>query len=477
MKFCNKLSKQRKNNNMSQEQLADKLGVSRQAVSKWESGTAMPDMAKILELCKILNCNLDDLVDDGTFNGTKQKETKININTYMQEVLDFITKTLNMFWSMRLVEKIKCILEMAFITIVMYLIWLAAGYIIYSIFNGIIYTLPSKVYRFIYHISSIIYSVFGLIVGAIIFIHIFKIRYLDYFVTIEDNNSIDKKIEKPVDEQKEDKERKFIEHKKNKIIIRDPKHSTYSFFNVLAHIVIWFIKFILIFIAFLAVISFIFIVFSATFSIWKISKGIFFLGTTIILLGCLIVNFIILMMIYNFIFNQKYKFKKIFYLFIIGFILIGVGSGISFCTYLTFDKEETKAEYTTYEQTINMEDNILIDFLEDYRTEIVEDNNIDNIKIEITHNKDYNISIDKYSNSECDYYNDNYKCKNYTIYDIYYYNHYYDTFDTFNYLIDKIEKKIRVDINDDITISKYKITISKENLEKLKTNYNKYFDD
>ena len=124
-----------------------------------------------------------------------------------------------------------------------------------------------------------------------------------------------------------------------------------------------------------------------------------------------------------------------------------------------------------------MEDNILIDFLEDYRTEIVEDNNIDNIKIEITHNKDYNISIDKYSNSECDYYNDNYKCKNYTIYDIYYYNHYYDTFDTFNYLIDKIEKKIRVDINDDITISKYKITISKENLEKLKTNYNKYFDD
>ena len=139
MKFCDKLSKQRKNNNMSQEQLADKLGVSRQAVSKWESGTAMPDMAKILELCKVLNCNLDDLVDDGTFNSSKQKDTKININTYMHEVLDFITKTLNMFWSMRLIEKIKCILEMAFITIVMYLIWLAAGNIIYSIFINSIF--------------------------------------------------------------------------------------------------------------------------------------------------------------------------------------------------------------------------------------------------------------------------------------------------------------------------------------------------
>ncbi len=38
MKFCDKLAKQRKNNNLSQEQLADQLGVSRQAVSKWESG-------------------------------------------------------------------------------------------------------------------------------------------------------------------------------------------------------------------------------------------------------------------------------------------------------------------------------------------------------------------------------------------------------------------------------------------------------
>ena len=40
MKFCDKLAKQRKNNNFSQEQFADKMSVSRQAVSKWESGVA-----------------------------------------------------------------------------------------------------------------------------------------------------------------------------------------------------------------------------------------------------------------------------------------------------------------------------------------------------------------------------------------------------------------------------------------------------
>ena len=48
MKFCDKLQKRRKEKNMSQEQLADRCGVSRQAVSKWESGRSYPDMDKIM---------------------------------------------------------------------------------------------------------------------------------------------------------------------------------------------------------------------------------------------------------------------------------------------------------------------------------------------------------------------------------------------------------------------------------------------
>ena len=53
MKFCDKLQKIRKENNITQEQLADKLGVSRQAVSKWESGTAYPDTEKLIQISKI----------------------------------------------------------------------------------------------------------------------------------------------------------------------------------------------------------------------------------------------------------------------------------------------------------------------------------------------------------------------------------------------------------------------------------------
>jgi len=48
-------------NGMTQENLAEKLGVSRQTISKWEMDAAQPDMDKALALCKIFGCTLDNL--------------------------------------------------------------------------------------------------------------------------------------------------------------------------------------------------------------------------------------------------------------------------------------------------------------------------------------------------------------------------------------------------------------------------------
>ena len=50
MKFNEKLTIHRKKNGLSQEDLADKLGVSRQAISRWELGSTMPDATNLLEL-------------------------------------------------------------------------------------------------------------------------------------------------------------------------------------------------------------------------------------------------------------------------------------------------------------------------------------------------------------------------------------------------------------------------------------------
>ena len=51
-------------NNISQEQLADLLKVSRQSVSKWESGESLPQIDKVIELCALFKITADELIND-----------------------------------------------------------------------------------------------------------------------------------------------------------------------------------------------------------------------------------------------------------------------------------------------------------------------------------------------------------------------------------------------------------------------------
>ena len=62
MNFSEKLLTLRKTNDLTQEQLAEKLDVSRQSVSKWESGQATPDLEKIVALSTVFNVTTDYLL-------------------------------------------------------------------------------------------------------------------------------------------------------------------------------------------------------------------------------------------------------------------------------------------------------------------------------------------------------------------------------------------------------------------------------
>ena len=59
-----RIYKFRRMSGLSQEQLAEKIGVSRQAISKWESGTSTPELEKLLALSECFNITLDELVKD-----------------------------------------------------------------------------------------------------------------------------------------------------------------------------------------------------------------------------------------------------------------------------------------------------------------------------------------------------------------------------------------------------------------------------
>lgn len=62
MDLSEKLLNLRKANDLTQEQLAEKTGVSRQSVSKWESGQSVPELDKIVALCEIFNVSTDYLL-------------------------------------------------------------------------------------------------------------------------------------------------------------------------------------------------------------------------------------------------------------------------------------------------------------------------------------------------------------------------------------------------------------------------------
>ena len=58
----------RKNNNLTQMQLAERLSITDRAVSKWENGKSMPDSAIILDLCKELKITVNDLLSGEKIN-------------------------------------------------------------------------------------------------------------------------------------------------------------------------------------------------------------------------------------------------------------------------------------------------------------------------------------------------------------------------------------------------------------------------
>lgn len=64
MIFSEKLNLLRKNKGLTQEELAEKLCVSRQAIAKWESGQSYPDIANLIQISNLMNVTVDYLVRD-----------------------------------------------------------------------------------------------------------------------------------------------------------------------------------------------------------------------------------------------------------------------------------------------------------------------------------------------------------------------------------------------------------------------------
>ena len=90
MLIADKIKKLRKDNNMTQEDLADKLNVSRQTVSKWETNVGVPDIDNIKAICNLFNISTDELLDYNNELVKKKKQFIIDMSVLLFGIIGFI---------------------------------------------------------------------------------------------------------------------------------------------------------------------------------------------------------------------------------------------------------------------------------------------------------------------------------------------------------------------------------------------------
>ena len=78
-----KLYKLRKNSGLSQEKLVEQLDVSRQAISKWESGTAVPESEKLIAISNFFGVSVDYLLKDEDVDTTKKADSSVEEKSKM----------------------------------------------------------------------------------------------------------------------------------------------------------------------------------------------------------------------------------------------------------------------------------------------------------------------------------------------------------------------------------------------------------
>lgn len=133
MIFADKLIKLRKQAGLSQEQLAEKLDVTRQAISKWEGSISSPDIPNVLKMCELFGVTTDYLLKDGDEELPARQEINANEHTDNEECSpnqkgkDFTCEVLKSYKKSTLL----CTLSLGILLLVVGIIWFA------TVFNSL----------------------------------------------------------------------------------------------------------------------------------------------------------------------------------------------------------------------------------------------------------------------------------------------------------------------------------------------------
>ena len=381
MFFASNLQKLRKEKNMSQEALAEKLDVTRQSVSKWESGGSYPEMDKLISICKIFNVDMDTLVN-GDVSNNEGKEINITTKDLLDKFNTLMKKIVCLFENMSFKEIIEFLVTI-FILILIILIGTIPKELIESLIGkgllddiGYLGPTLNNIFRLI---VDILYSVFAIV----IFIYVLKIKYLDRIKIKEDN---DKEIIAKVKEKK-------VEEKQ--VIIKD--NNSNSLTKTLAKIIIYIIKFFVICYLIAPLICIVILAVMIGFLILFVIKGLPLLGILLWTISLLIISSICFEVPFNFVINHKNNYKRIMITLLISLIIIIIGS--TFFAYHFFsityvDSIPNDIKTMEIKESYDMNNNITI--YDDYYSDIkyvIDDSLTDRIEVTVTY-YDYLIKRD-----------------------------------------------------------------------------------
>ena len=391
MNFASNLQKLRKKENMSQEVLAEKLDVTRQSVSKWESGVTYPEMDKLIAICKIFKVDMDTLINGDVDIDSGDKEISINTKDILDKFNTLMKKIVFLFENMSFKEILEFLVTI-FILILIILIGTIPKELIESLIgNGLLYDIsyigPTLNNIFIL-IVDILYSVFAIV----IFIYVLKIKYLDR-IKIKDDN--DKEVVAKVKE-------KIVEEKH--VIIKD--NNSNSLTKTLAKIIIYIIKFFIICYLIAPLICIVIFAVMLGFLVLFVIKGLPLLGILLWTISLLIISSICFEVPLNFVINHKNNYKRIMITLLISLIIVIIGSIIfayHFFSITYVDSIPNDIKTMEIKESYNMNNDITI--YDDYYTDIkyvIDDSLTDKIEVTVTY-YDYlikrNIEIKLHNNN------------------------------------------------------------------------------
>lgn len=461
MSFNEKLQYLRKANKLSQEQLADMLDVTRQAVSKWESGTTYPEMDKLITMCKIFKCSLDDLTNDEIVDiDINKKQTSNNfIGNLVNSIIDIIDKTVKMLRAMSATQIAGLLVALLFLGLFLCLLRIPFEVIEYG-FYTIVHNLPNRA------IAGALSGIFNMILDVaffalyiLAFVYIYKVAYLDKYEFVE-------KIS--VEEKKSEKSNKTVVEvtKEMSGTPVHPKENT--LFCFLGGLLLWFLRIMVGFCTMPFIVTLVALFIVGTIAVSLMFEGIVYVGVLLGILFAIVLNVWVIELGCVFVFNKKASFKRLLWTFIIGLCGVGMSIGMivmEFSSATFIDELPDSFESVTKKEEFAMNPNLVIEGHAYYREidYVVDDALTDKVVVEATYYDDYtDVVLEKIGNN--------------ISYNFYYAREYAFT--------SKIWKNIKSDLanntfRDYSDVHRVYLTIrsSEDNIVKIKDNTKKYMDD